>query len=129
MTTKPKYRRWFLQILQSDTEARLSNGQWLTSCLHCRTALALHANGNAIGDVSVEHVIPSAWFGKRAARALCAQVAHANDPRNLALACRRCNLAKGTGPDARGPADPRAYEIVCQLFERRAARYRGAEAS
>lgn len=123
--TKPRLRRRYLQILQTDREAQLRDGQWTTSCLHCRTRLVLREDGQAIGDVSLEHVIPKTWFGKRAAQTLCAQVRDADDVRNLALACRRCNQAKGVGPDARGPGDPRALEVVMHLFARRAARFSG----
>ena len=45
------------------------------------------------------------------------------DPRNLAVACARCNQQKGRRHDARGPRDPRAREVVGHLLARRLERY------
>ena len=47
----------------------------------------------------------------------------ANDARNLALACAGCNHDKGKGPDARGPTDERAREVVAALLARRLERW------
>ncbi len=72
--------------------------------------------------------MPQAWFGKRAAQALCARVDHdPNNARNLALACASCNQSKGKGPDARGPQDARALQVTGQALDRRLTRWRAAE--
>jgi 5-methylcytosine-specific restriction endonuclease McrA len=122
-------RRRLLQAVRTDALARLDDGVWRTRCLHCRRALALSEDGAAIGLASLEHVVPSAWFGRRAAAALTARVGDdADDPRNLALACMRCNHGKGASHDARGPGDPRAFEVVASLLDARLARWRDDDA-
>lgn len=71
--------------------------------------------------------MPRAWFGKRDAAALTARVGNdPDDARNLAIACTRCNHDKGKGPDARGPSDARALEVVSALLQRRLDRWRDA---
>ena len=111
--------------LASDRLAvRLADGLWQTPCLHCRRPLLFRPSGEPEGDGSLEHVVPRAWFGRREAAALTAQLSGPNDPRNLALANTSCNTAKGRGPDQRGPADARARAIVEQLLATRLARYR-----
>lgn len=98
---------------------------WSTRCLHCRTRLLVAADGTPLGAASLEHVIPQAWFGRRAAAALTARVGDDRDePRNLAVACTRCNHDKGKGPDRRGPSDERARAVVAQLLDARLARWR-----
>lgn len=124
---RPALRRSFLAALATDAEAVESDGIWTTRCLHCRRRLQVAADGTALGHASLEHVVPQAWFGKRAASALTARVGDMpNDPRNLALACARCNQDKGKGPDARGPADARAFEVVGSLLDTRLSRWREA---
>jgi 5-methylcytosine-specific restriction endonuclease McrA len=119
-------RRQLLLALTTDREAtRDAVGTWTTRCLHCRTRLQVGASGEALGGSSLEHVVPRAWFGKRLAAGLCAHVGDdPNAARNLAVACGRCNHDKGKGPDARGPHDARAVEVVTALLERRLARWR-----
>lgn len=122
-------RRLFLRALQTDAAATLRDGVWDTRCLHCRRRLQVRDDGEAMGHATLEHVVPQAWFGRRAAGALTAQVGDdANDPRNLALACAGCNHAKGVRHDARGPNDPRAHEVVQGLLDTRLQRWREAEA-
>lgn len=119
-------RRLFVSAVQSDTEAQTdSAGTWTTRCLHCRTRLQVAASGEPMGHASLEHVVPRAWFGRREAAPLTARVGDLpDDARNLAIACARCNHDKGKGPDARGPSDARAFEVVSQLLARRSARWR-----
>ncbi|WP_363796305.1 HNH endonuclease [Lysobacter firmicutimachus] len=120
-------RRRLLQAVRTDALASFdpADGVWRTRCLHCRRALALREDGTAIGSASLEHVVPSAWFGRRAAAALTAQVGEdADDPRNLALACAPCNHGKGASHDARGPGDARARDVVAALLDARLARWR-----
>ena len=117
---RPALRRLFLRALATDAQAERADNGWSTRCLHCRTRLHVAEDGTPRGHASLEHVVPRAWFGKRAAAALTARVGDdPDDARNLAVACARCNQDKGKGPDARGPADPRAYEVVAAILERR----------
>lgn len=110
-------------VLQTDREARLEEGVWRIRCLHCRHALHLAQTGEPLDGGTLEHIVPRSWFGRRAAAHLTANLHGPDDPRNLALACARCNQQKGKGPDARGPEDARAQEIVSALLEQRARRY------
>ena len=122
---RPALRRLFLTALRADAEATLAGDAWTTRCLHCRTRLQVRGDGTPLGHASLEHVVAQAWFGKRAAAPLTVRVGDdADDPRNLAIACARCNHDKGKGPDARGPADTRAFEVVDALLGRRLARWR-----
>jgi hypothetical protein len=125
---RPALRQLFLRALASDALAQLDDGGWQTRCLHCRRRLHVRADGDALGHATLEHVVPQAWFGKRAAAGLTARVGDdANDARNLALACAGCNHAKGVSHDARGPADARAFEVIARLLDRRLARWRTAD--
>lgn len=124
---RPALRRLFLTALRADSEATLSGAGWTTRCLHCRSRLTAREDGTPEGHASLEHVVPQAWFGKRTASMLTARVGDdPDDARNLALACARCNQDKGKGPDARGPADARALEVVTALLDRRLMRWRPA---
>jgi 5-methylcytosine-specific restriction endonuclease McrA len=110
--------------LDTDTEARTDNGLRRTRCLHCRAHLTIAGDGTPLGTSTLEHIVPRSWFGRRAAYALTGGLTGPDDPRNLAIACTRCNQQKGRGPDAAGPADSRAHEIVSALLARRRARLR-----
>ncbi|MGY3264052.1 HNH endonuclease [Lysobacter sp. HA35] len=122
---RPALRRLFLLALATDSEAQHHGDVWTTRCLHCRTRLQVRDDGAALGASSLEHVVPRAWFGKRAANELTARVGDApDDACNLAIACTRCNQDKGKGPDARGPSDARAREVVTSLLDTRMARWR-----
>jgi hypothetical protein len=122
---RPALRRLFLLAVETDREARLSEGVWETRCLHCRRRLMVRGNGEALGHATLEHVIPQAWFGKRAAIRLTAQVGDdPDDARNLAVACAGCNHGKGVSHDARGPTDARAIEVILALLHSRLARWR-----
>ncbi len=123
---RAKLRHLFRLAVATDAEAvQAADGIWTTRCLHCRTRLQVAADGEALGGSSLEHVVPQAWFGVRAAAALTVQVGDDRDaPRNLAVACRTCNQDKGKGPDARGPQDARAYDVVAALLAKRLARWR-----
>ncbi len=125
---RPALRRLFLRALERDAEARLENGVWETRCLHCRSRLLVREDGEALGHATLEHVVPQAWFGKRAAKTLTARVGDdADNPRNLAVACAGCNHGKGVSHDAKGPNDARAAAVVAALLERRLARWREPE--
>ena len=126
---RAKLKALFRTAIATDTEAiRGADGVWTTRCLHCRTRLQVADDGTALGGSSLEHVVPQAWFGLRAAAALTAQVGDdRDDARNLAIACRTCNQDKGKGPDARGPTDARAYAVVETLLAKRLVRWRALD--
>lgn len=126
---RPNLRQRFLLALATDTEAsRDADGDRETRCLHCRRRLRVSAEGAPLGSATLEHVVPQAWFGKRAASALVALVGgDPDDARNLALACAGCNHGKGVRHDARGPGDERARAVITALLERRLARWRAPE--
>jgi 5-methylcytosine-specific restriction endonuclease McrA len=123
---RPALKRLFLLALAHDAQAeQLPDLRWRTRCLHCRARLEFKPDGEPLGAGSLEHVVPQAWFDLRAAADLTAQVGEdRDDPRNLAVACRRCNQDKGKGPDAKGPQDARACEVVAALLAKRLARWR-----
>ena len=121
--TRPALRRLLRLALETDALAVQAADGWATRCLHCRSGLRFTAEGEPLNGATLEHVIPRSWFGKRAAAALTEGLAGADDPRNLALACARCNQQKGKGPDAQGPGDPRARELVARLAQVRLARW------
>lgn len=117
-------RARLLRAVLSDSHATQVPGGWQTRCLHCRSAVGVSVAGEPWIGTTLEHIVPRSWFAKPKAAALVAQVGDADDPRNLALACARCNHQKGRGPDAHGPADERAYAVVLQLLTARLARWR-----
>lgn len=122
--TRPALRRLLRLALETDALAVLEDGVWTTRCLHCRSALRFTEEGEPLNGATLEHVVPRSWFGKRAAADLTVAFEGPDDPRNLALACARCNQGKGKGPDAAGPGDGRAREIVGNLQEVRQRRWR-----
>lgn len=122
-----RLRQLMLSAARSDSCAEASDRGWITRCLHCRSRIGIAADGEPWPGTTLEHVVPRAWFGKPAAAALVARVGAADDARNLALACARCNHQKGRGPDAQGPADAKARAIVERLLETRLLRWRAPE--
>lgn len=118
-------RKLLLEALQSDTTATLRDDVWEVRCLHCRSGLQIDASGEPLGAATLEHIVPRSWFDKNAARELTSQLSGPSDPRNLAAACARCNHDKGKSHDARGPADPRAREVIATLLQKRAERFKG----
>lgn len=123
-------RRRLLLAARSDASAVLADGVWSIRCLHCRSTLQLREDGEALASLTLEHVVPRAWFGRNAARTLTARVGDdPDDARNLALACARCNHDKGKRHDARGPGDARAREVVDMLLQTRLSRWRDPQAT
>ena len=114
-----------LRAVETDARAsRLADGAWVVPCLHCQSKLAVSAHGEAHGATTLEHIVPRSWFGRGAARDLVARVGEPDAARNLAAACARCNQQKGKTHDADGPSSARAREVVIQLLDRRAERFR-----
>lgn len=83
---------------------------WVGRCIHCNTKLLVHHDGST--DATLEHINP-----------LCAG-GDAIDPRNLALACVRCNNQKGIRHDQHVGKGGRADEVVTALQAKRLARWR-----
>jgi 5-methylcytosine-specific restriction endonuclease McrA len=121
---KSALKKLFLLALETDSQAESGDAIWLTKCLHCRAKLFFKQDGEPLGNGSLEHVVPKSWFEQSGARELCTGLTSPDDPRNLALACRRCNNQKGYGPDLAGPHDDRAYEVVQMLQRKRLDRWR-----
>lgn len=119
-----RLRSLLLSAVRSDALAHCDGSEWRTRCLHCRTVVGLSAAGEPWRGTTLEHIVPRSWFGKPRAAELTARVGGADDPRNLALACARCNHQKGRGPDADGPGDARAAEVIARLLDTRLARWR-----
>lgn len=119
-----RLKRLYLLAVRHDLAAQELGDAWLTPCLHCRSKVGISRSGEPDRGTTLEHIVPRAWFGKRAAAALCARVIGAEDPRNLALACARCNHSKGRRADASGPQDEAARRTVESLIERRLQRWR-----
>ncbi len=84
---------------------------WVGRCIHCRAKLVVPLDGNAAPDVTVEHIVPRHHGGT-------------NEPRNLALACARCNAEKGLRHDHRKREDPRRKEVEAALLKRRMDRWK-----
>jgi len=75
-------------------------------CIHCQKKLALHLDGVAISDATVEHIVPKHHGGT-------------DDVENIAVACARCNSEKGLRHDHKSPDDPKLREIIATLQRRR----------
>jgi 5-methylcytosine-specific restriction endonuclease McrA len=116
-----------LRAVRSDRLARLEDGVWVTRCLHCRSRVGVRSDGAPLGSATLEHVVPRSWFDSAVAAEFVALVGGPEEPRNLAVACARCNQQKGRRHDARGPRDARAREVVERLLARRLERYLEAE--
>lgn len=118
-------RQLLRRAVETDARAsRLADGSWVVPCLHCQSKLAVGARGEAHGPATLEHIVPRSWFGRGAARDLVDRVGDPDAARNIATACARCNQQKGKTHDADGPSSPRAREVVAQLLDRRAERFR-----
>jgi 5-methylcytosine-specific restriction endonuclease McrA len=119
-------KRLYLLAALSDQQTEIRADRLVCRCLHCRRTLELQLTGEPRTPTTLEHIVPQAWFGKTAAKRICALVGEPNDARNLALACPNCNQGKGKSHDANGPRDERAVEVIQQLLARRLARMKAA---
>lgn len=111
------------RALATDRRARRLGDVWVAPCLHCRAQVGITDAGEPIGTTTLEHIVPRSWFDHPAAADLVADVGTPDDPRNLALACARCNQQKGRTHDARGPRDARARQVVRSLLAARLERF------
>ncbi|MCU0755404.1 MAG: HNH endonuclease [Xanthomonadales bacterium] len=120
---RARLKHLMLLALDTDGEAVRVGSERETRCLHCRARLRFSSDGEPIGPATLEHVIPSSWFGRRGVADLTHRVGAADDPRNLAIACRRCNHAKGARHDPY-PGREASRQVVEALLARRWARWR-----
>jgi 5-methylcytosine-specific restriction endonuclease McrA len=80
-------------------------------CIHCGARHVIELDGRPRTRASVEHIVPRSHGGTDALT-------------NLAIACERCNYAKGVRLDPRRWEDPTLQRVVATLQQRRAARMR-----
>jgi hypothetical protein len=83
-------------------------------CLHCNAHLVVGVNGRPHRPATVEHIVARHHGGTDALD-------------NLALACARCNHAKGASWDVRPPRDPELAAYHERLLEKRRKRWRDDE--
>ena len=108
-----------LAIVRSDStfeRVELGGGEeaWRGKCIHCNSHLTVSSKGEPISRATIEHILPRNHGGT-------------DEPRNLALACSRCNNQKCVRLDSRHASDPKLQEVVARLRERRQARWREPE--
>ena len=84
---------------------------WVGRCIFCRTRLVVGLDGAAGREITVEHIVPRSRGGD-------------DDPRNLAIACARCNHEKGVRHDRHRAATERAQQVTDALLAERARRWR-----
>ena len=108
-------KRVVLDIVATDRTFRLMQGRqgpvWLGKCIHCNSKLMVTPDGTPIGKATVEHIVPRTHGGT-------------DDVRNVAMACARCNGAKGRRLDNRRRDDPDLVAMIERLQQRRADRWR-----
>lgn len=83
---------------------------WVGRCIHCNTKIFVTPDG--LTDGTIEHIKPLCVGGDP------------TDPRNLALACSRCNNRKGIEHDTHAGKGGRADEVIAALQAKRAERWR-----
>jgi 5-methylcytosine-specific restriction endonuclease McrA len=87
---------------------------WLGRCIHCDRKLMIALDGTSLGPVSIEHIIPLNHGGE-------------NSLKNTAIACTRCNNAKGYRLDHLPLHNERLQRVITLLQERRQNRWRTRE--
>jgi len=80
-------------------------------CIHCRKRHQLTTDGTPLTAASLEHIVPRNHGGT-------------NEARNLAVACRSCNSAKGRRLDCRRKGDPDLLRVIASLAAQRELRWR-----
>jgi len=99
-----------LSIVATDFTFQLHGDDWVGKCIHCNSKLFVTKQGST--PATIEHINP-----------LC-NAGDAVDPRNLALACARCNNMKGIHHDQHVGKGGRADEVVARLQLKRQSRWR-----
>ena len=87
---------------------------WVGRCIHCDRKLMVDTSGEALGPITIEHILPRNHGGDNAVT-------------NLALACKRCNNVKGYRLDHLPLSDPRLARSIEQLRKVRKERWREAD--
>jgi 5-methylcytosine-specific restriction endonuclease McrA len=80
-------------------------------CIHCQTRVTVPLDWNEPTHATLEHIVPRAQGGS-------------DDPENLAVACQRCNHAKGRRLDPRRRGDETLERVIQTLQARRRERLR-----
>jgi 5-methylcytosine-specific restriction endonuclease McrA len=104
-----------LKIIGSDktftVETVRGESMWVGKCLFCNAKLAVPLSGRLPSGVTVEHILSRHHGGM-------------DTVDNLALACSRCNNAKGIHHDHKRQLDARGREVVEALLAKRHSRMR-----
>ncbi len=87
---------------------------WWGKCIHCNGRLVVGLDGRTSKRVTIEHIVPRTHGGT-------------DDLDNVALACARCNGAKGRRLDLRPAQDPDLQAMITRLKRRRAERWRAPD--
>jgi 5-methylcytosine-specific restriction endonuclease McrA len=115
-----KHRRLALAIVSTDSsfvkvDLRGRPG-WQGKCIHCNSKVLVAQDGQALGQATIEHIVPRNHGGT-------------DELENVALACARCNQGKGSRLDWRSPDDPTLRRVIATLRERRQRRWREPDPS
>jgi 5-methylcytosine-specific restriction endonuclease McrA len=86
-------------------------GYLVGKCIHCQTRVSVPLDPDETAHATLEHIVPRHHGGS-------------DDAENLAVACPRCNQAKGKRLDGRRRDDPTLERVIALLQERRRARLR-----
>ena len=106
-----------LQIVLTDasfTPNRSRGSEFGSGGIHCDRKLMVDTSGEALGPITIEHILPRNHGGD-------------NSVTNLALACKRCNNVKGYRLDHLPLSDPRLARSIEQLRKVRKERWREAD--
>lgn len=102
-----------LEIVRSDNTFYVGYSDppvYVGKCIHCNSRLYVTMQGST--DATVEHIQPLCNGG------------NPTDPRNLALACKRCNNEKGIRHDQHAGKCGRADEVIARLLAKRMKRWK-----
>jgi hypothetical protein len=82
-------------------------------CIHCNCMVCIGLDGSRVKRATLEHIVPRCHGGTNALE-------------NLAIACGRCNGAKGIRHDSSPWGDPKLMAMIERLQDRRKKRLREA---
>jgi len=108
-------KRLVLDIVATDKTFERMHGRhgpvWVGKCIHCNSRLQVAMDGTPLGKATVEHIVPKTHGGTNALN-------------NVAMACARCNGAKGRKVDVLRWGDPKLTAMIERLQARRSKRWR-----